>query len=600
MRSFISTLFISVLFPTTAFAALPNCKLFLQSVAQGTSSQKLKKFLDATWKYKMTEYPEWATFVGYPGQDDRWTDQSLEAIARRENEVKCQLQAVKKIPRKGLAEEERVTLELSIRELEQSVEGQKFPGEYLVLDHMSGIQIDLADLLIAMPRAKVSDYENILKRLEKLPVVEGQLETLLREGLKRKVTPVRLFLQKVPRQFDAILTEKVEDSPLYAPFKEMKSMIPAEEQTRLKAKAAEVLQAKVYPALKKLRDYLVKEYIPNSRESISWSEMPDGKAWYAFLVKSHTTTNKTPDELHELGLSEVARLKAEMEKVIAQVKYKGDIKSFNSFLLTDSQFYFTDARELMRSYRDIAKQIDPELPRLFGRLPRLTYGVREMPAYKAKEAPTAYYQPGSPAGGRPGYFEANTYDLKARPKWGMEALTLHEAVPGHHLQIALAQETETIPEFRKHGGTTAFVEGWGLYAESLGEDIGLYKDPSSKYGQLAYEMWRAIRLVVDTGMHAKGWSREKALQYYMDLMPKTQLESEVEIDRYITWPGQALAYKVGQLKFLELRAKARKTLGDAFDIRAFHDEVLRHGAVPMDVLEKLFDEWLEKRKNCPL
>jgi uncharacterized protein (DUF885 family) len=286
-----------------------------------------------------------------------------------------------------------------------------------------------------------------------------------------------------------------------------------------------------------------------------------------------------------------------MKKIRDQVKFKGDGIAFNKFLLTDKQFYYTDKEALLTGYRDIAKRADAELTREFKTLPRLPYGVREMPEYKAKDAPTAYYIGGSIEAGRAGYFEANTYDLKARPKWGMEALTLHEAAPGHHLQIAIAQELKDMPEFRKHMHYTAFVEGWALYAESLGETMGFYKDPYSKYGQLTYEMWRAVRLVVDTGMHQFGWSRDKAIDYMMANLPKSRLETEVEIDRYITWPGQALAYKIGELKIRELRKRASAALGEDFDKREFHDEVLKNGALPLDVLDKSIEAWISKRKK---
>ncbi len=592
------TTFAQISFSSTApkIPAASACGLFMKSVASGTAPQKLQRFLDAQWKYLMLEFPESATYVGYPGQDHRWTDRSLSAFSRRKIETHCQLQELQKISRNRLKKEDQLTLDLAVRDLKLSIENDAFDGNYLVLDHMNGLQLDLPDLISSMPKANVKNIENMIARLETLPVLEEQLEVLLREGLKRKVTPVRSFLQKVPGQFDAVLTSKIQDSPIYKAFEDLSALLP-EDQTRLRMRALEVIEARAYPALKKLRAFLTTEYIPNARESISWSEMPNGPKWYAYLVKSHTTVNLSPEELHQLGLSEVARLTQQMNKVLQSVHFKGDLKAFNQYLLKDSRFYFKDPADLLMAYRDIAKRIDPELTKLFKRLPRLPYGVREMASYKAAAAPTAYYQPGSLNAGRAGYFEANTYDLKARPTWAMEALTLHEAVPGHHLQISLAQEIEGLPEFRKNGGTTAFIEGWALYAESLGERMGFYQDPYSKYGQLSYELWRAVRLVVDTGMHAKGWSRAQALQYFMDLMPKSALESEVEIDRYITWPGQALAYKVGQLKFLELRQKAQAALGDAFDIRLFHDEVLCHGALPMETLESLFNEWLAAQKK---
>ena len=327
------------------------------------------------------------------------------------------------------------------------------------------------------------------------------------------------------------------------------------------------------------------------------TDMPDGQDWYAFRVRQMTTTDMTPQEIHDLGLSEVARIRAQMDRVIEESGFEGSFEDFTEFLRTDAQFYFDQPEELLAAYRDISKRADPELVKLFGKLPRLPYGVVPVPSYAEKSQTTAYYQQGSLEAGRPGNFYANTYDLKTRPKWEMEALTLHEAVPGHHLQISIAQELEDLPWFRRFGGETAFVEGWGLYSESLGEEMGFYKDPYSKFGQLTYEIWRAIRLVVDTGMHALGWTRQEAIDFFKANTGKTEHDIVVEVDRYIVWPGQALAYKIGELKIKELRAMAKDELGDAFDIRAFHDQVLGNGALPLRVLETHIKEWVASQKG---
>jgi len=325
--------------------------------------------------------------------------------------------------------------------------------------------------------------------------------------------------------------------------------------------------------------------------------LPNGKAWYAFRARTSTTTDMTPQQIHELGLAEVKRIRAEMDQVIKGTGFKGTFEEFCHFLRTDPKFYYSDADSLLRGYRDICKRADPELAHLFGKLPRLPYGVKEVPAFAEKSQTTAYYQPGSPSAGRPGWYFANTYALETRPKWEMEALSLHESVPGHHLQIAIAQELENAPEFRKHGGYTAFVEGWGLYSESLGTEMGFYKDPYMKFGQLTYEIWRAIRLVVDTGMHSMGWSRQQAIDYFIANSSKNEHDITVEIDRYIVWPGQALAYKIGELKLKELRAYAARELGEKFDVREFHDQVLGSGALPMDVLEKRIKDWVASKKQ---
>jgi uncharacterized protein (DUF885 family) len=322
-------------------------------------------------------------------------------------------------------------------------------------------------------------------------------------------------------------------------------------------------------------------------------DLPDGEAWYAFSVRQMTTTALGAEEIHRIGLAEVRRIRSEMDAVVARTGFAGPFQEFVDFLRTDDRFFFESADALLVAYRDICKRVDPELTRLFATLPRLPYGVVPVPSYAEKSQTTAYYEPGSPSAGRPGRFFANTYDLRARPKWEMEALALHEAVPGHHLQIALAQELPDMPDFRRHGFYTAYIEGWGLYAESLGSEMGMYADPYAKFGQLTYEMWRAIRLVVDTGMHALGWTRQRAIDFFTDNAGKAEHDIVVEVDRYIVWPAQALAYKIGELKIKELRARAAAALGERFDLRRFHDVVLGAGALPLDVLGARVEGWIE-------
>lgn len=587
----------STLFAVHAHAALtPRCATFSKWVTGSTPSAKLNTLFKESWDFTMKEYPEFATYVGYPGQNDRWTDNSLEKIEQRKKESVCLLKTAKTIHRAGLKDQERVSYDLYVRRLELGIEGDVFPDEFMPMNQRDGVQLDAAQILQAMPTLKVSDYEDRIKRLEKLPAVIDQNIALMKEGVKAKVTPVKSFMEKVLPQIDQLTVEKVEDSPLYETFKEMNAL-SKEDQAKIQARAKAVISEKVYPAFKGLKEYLVKDYIPNCREFIAWSDLPNGKAWYAYRVKVFTTTNKTPDELHQLGLSEVERITGEMNKIKEQVKFSGDLKKFNKFMLTDKRFQYKTADELLSGYRDIAKRIDAELPKLFKTLPRMTYGVRAIPDYAAPTAAGAQYQGGSLESGRAGFFEANTYDLPSRPKWDMETLTFHEAVPGHHFQIARAKELEKMPDFRKNAGYTAYTEGWALYAEGLGEELGFYKDPYSKYGNLSAEMMRAARLVVDTGMHSKGWSKEKALEFYRNAFPTSDVDSLSEIERYISWPGQALAYKVGQLKFRELREMSKTALGDKFDVREFHDEVLNYGALPMDVLEKTVKEWVDKKKK---
>jgi uncharacterized protein (DUF885 family) len=361
----------------------------------------------------------------------------------------------------------------------------------------------------------------------------------------------------------------------------------------MRARAAGIYKEETAPAYRHLHEFLIEQYLPGARKEIGLSALPDGKAWYAHRVRLFTTTDLDPEEIHQLGLKEVKRIRAEMDRVIRESGFEGSFEEFTHFLRTDPRFYHTNAGDLVREYRDIAKRSDAELPKLFGVLPRNTYGVVPVPDYAAKSQTTAYYQPGSLEGARAGLYFVNTYALDMRPRWEMEALSLHEAVPGHHLQISIAQELDGVHPLRRFGGYTAFVEGWALYAESLGEEMGFYEDPYSKFGQLTYEMWRAVRLVVDTGMHAMGWSRQQAIDFFKANSAKTEHDITVEIDRYIVWPGQALAYKLGELKIKELRAYAKERQGDRFDVRAFHDRVLEAGALPLNILEKRIRAWVD-------
>jgi uncharacterized protein (DUF885 family) len=376
----------------------------------------------------------------------------------------------------------------------------------------------------------------------------------------------------------------------------MPAAIAADRREALKADAAKALAAQVLPAFRRLHDFLATEYVPHCRDSIAATALPDGQAWYAYSVRASTTTRLTPKQIHEIGLEEVKTIRAEMELVMRAAGFDRDLAAFFAFLRSDPRFFYSRPEELLAGYREIAKRADPEVIRLFGRLPRLPYGVIAMPERSAASKTAGAYEGGSLAAGRPGYFYANLSAVNTRPKWEMEALVLHEAVPGHHLQIALAQEQADLPDFRRHGGYDAFTEGWGLYAETLGYDMGFYKDPYAHFGALNYQMWRAIRLVIDTGIHAFGWSRQQAIDYFKANSAKSEREIAVEVDRYVVSPGQALSYKIGQRKFLELRARATRELGAAFDLRLFHDAVLADGSLPLDMLDARIDAWIAQRK----
>ena len=599
--------------PKVSVAVLVSALLPLIALGQisqssaGTQSdeevRKFRAFLADDWKRWMQDYPEWATWVGFPGQNRRWTDESPAGFEARVKHLRDSVESMSKLHRDALPAGEQLNYGLYLKHLRESEESLQYGGapfaetaiRWIPVTQMGGIQQDAAQTLALMPHETVSDYDDILARLEALPEVVEQTIALMKEGVKRGYTAPKITMRDVPKQTEDLIPLDPMRSALLQPFQEFPPSIAETDRAQLIARAKQIYTSKDLPAFQNFHEYLVSTYLPACRENIAASELPNGAAAYAFAVRQYTTTQSTPEQIHEIGLSEVKRIRGEMDKVIASIGFKGSFSEFTQFLRTDPRFFYDQPEDLVNGYRIIVKKIDPELAHEFGKLPRLPYGVVAIPDFKAPSETTAYYQSGSMEAGRPGSYFVNTYKLKSRPKWEMEALSLHESVPGHHLQLALAQELEGVPDFRKHTGYTAFVEGWGLYAESLGEELGLYKDPYSKFGQLTYEMWRAVRLVVDTGMHSMGWTRQQAIDFFRENTSKTDQDITVEVDRYIVWPGQALAYKVGQLKIRELRTRSEKALGKEFNVRAFHDSVLEQGSVPLDLLEVHVDSWLKQQ-----
>jgi uncharacterized protein (DUF885 family) len=591
----------------TSMVTMAQSRASPMDAGQADAARIFRAYLDEDWKRWMQEYPEEATFAGFPGQNHRWSDNSRDGIEAKIRHLHESLAKLKSISRDVLPAGEQLNYDLYRERLETAETGLQYGDDPLPLQHvvpfnlwmpmnqMGGVQQAMPSTLAAMPHQAVADYEDILARLEALPKhVEEHLE-LLREGLKRGYSPPKLMLRDVPKQIAGLIPADALASPLLEPFNKFPAGFSETEKSRLTERAKQLYSSGIVPAIQKLQDYVAQTYVPACRESIAATALPNGAAAYAFHVRWQTTTSLTPQQIHEIGLSEVKRIRVEMDKVIASTGFKGSFHDFTEFLRTDPRFFYDQPDDLVNGYRIITKKIDPELAHLFGKLPRLPYGVCVIPEFKAPSDTTAYYQPGAPSAGRPGCYFVNTYNLRARPKWEMEALSLHESVPGHHLQISLAQEQEGQPEFRKHSGYSAFVEGWGLYAESLGEELGMYKDPYSKFGQLTYEMWRAVRLVVDTGMHSMGWTRQQAIDFFRENTGKTNQDITVEVDRYIVWPGQALAYKIGQMKVRELRTEAEKKLGTKFDVRKFHDAVLENGAVPLSVLEAHMKQWMDSQ-----
>ena len=566
--------------------------------APNAATQSLYRLFDQEWERGLAENPVGASYLGDRRFNNRWQDLSLTAIENRQQKQIAALAKLTTIDRAQLAVKDQLNFDLFKKETEESIESYKYKQFLLPISHDGGIQT--ADQLAQFLRFEsIKDYEDWLARLNAFPIYTEQTLGLMRSGVKNKIVWARVIMERVPPQIDKQIVADAEQSLFYQPFKTFPKDIAPADQERLKALAKTAISTKVVPSYRKLKEYLTQEYLPASFAAPGIWQQTNGEETYAHLARSYTTTILTVEQIHEKGLQEVARIRAEMEKIKTQVGYKGDLQQFFQFLRTDKQFYYNSPEELLTAYRAMTRRIDPELVKIFKTLPRAPYGVMPIPDNIAPDVTTAYYNSPAADGSRAGRYYVNLYKPEVRPKYEMMALSLHEAVPGHHLQIALAQELGEIPNFRKYGGYTAFIEGWGLYAESLGEDMNLYDDPYSKFGQLTYEMWRAVRLVVDTGMHSPKykWSRERAINYFRDNAAKTETDIVNEIDRYISNPGQALAYKIGELKIKELRARAKQELGEKFDIREFHDIVLLSGAVPLDILERNVVEYIQQKRK---
>jgi uncharacterized protein (DUF885 family) len=574
---------------------LSFCLLFATSaLAQTPASTALKDMIQTEWDYDMQQRPEQASDLGDRRWNDRWSDESLQAISRRNAHNQEVLARLLKIDRAALSTPDQLNYDLFKKHYEERVEGYRFHWFLLPLNQRDGIQT-IDDLADALRFENVKDYQDWISRLRAFPVLMDQTIALMRQGIQERMVHPKIIMQRLPAQIDRQIVADAAKSGFYKPFEHFSKEIPAADQQRLRAEAQQAIQQQVVPAFRKFKQFFVSEYLPACYDQVGAWQLPHGDELYAHFVREYTTTEVTPEQVHQTGLREVERIRKAMQGIMEQTGFKGSREDFFKFLRTDPQFFYKTPEELFDAYKIMAKTIDPNLVKLFRTLPRQPYGVEAIPAIAAPDTTTAYYRAGAPDGSRAGTYFVNLYKPETRPKWEMLALTLHESVPGHHLQLARGQEMGDMPMFRRVGGYTAFVEGWGLYAESLGDDMGLYTDPYAKFGQLTYEMWRAVRLVVDTGIHAKHWTREQAIRYFMENAPKQELDVTNEIDRYIAWPGQALAYKTGELKIKELRARARQQLGDKFDIKEFHDVVLGSGALPLDLLERNVNDWIAEK-----
>ena len=566
------------------------------SVSSVASDESLDAVISNHWDWVLEQYPEYRREYGDMSGNQSWTDLSADVLEQRNKDTQAFIEDLSRIDPASLSETAQLNQRMLRTALEEEVESYENGLHLIALNMRSGPQHRYT-MVERLPMATETDYVDWLARLEKLPEQLAQYKALLQAGADQQRTQARIIIERIPNQLDALIVENPEDSPFWGVFETIPDTIPASRADELKVQAAAVISEKLVPAYASFKAFIEETYLPSTRDHPGIGTLPGGKEVYAMLARHFTTTDMTPEEIHNVGLAEVARIRGEMMDVIEEVGFEGDLKAFNDFLRSDPQFYYDTAEELLEGYQAVSKRLDPQLVKLFGKLPRMPYGVRPIAAELAPDTTTAFYMRPALDGSRPGWYYVNLYKPEVRPKYEMEVLSVHESVPGHHLQIALAQEIEGLPEFRRNSSVTAFIEGWGLYSERLGYDMGLYKDPYSRYGQLIYDMWRAVRLVVDTGIHYFGWSRQEAIDYFKDNAAKTEADIINEIDRYIGWPGQALAYKIGQLKMLELRALAEKELGDRFDIRAFHDELLGAGAIPLDALEVRMTRWIEQEKN---
>jgi len=568
---------------------------------QADKAAQLNQLYADYWEGVLKLNPLQATFQG----DNRYNDQlpdfgSAEFRKQSHDFTQEWLGKAEKIGDAGLAGQDLLSYRIFVEEQKQSLEGEKFPTWMMPVNQM-GSTVSYAVMLgsgqVAQPFKTVKDYDNWLARAARIPVLLETENANMRGGMKAGVVQPRVLMEKVVPQFDELITAKAEDSQFWGPIKLLPADFSQADKDRLTEAFRAVINDKLMPAIKQQRDFIANEYLPATRDTVGLDSLPDGKAWYAFNAKQSTTTAQTPEQIHEIGLQEVARIHAEIQTVMTEVGFKGSLQEFFTFMQKDKQFEFKSEPELLEHYRGLEAKINANVPKLFSLTPKAGFEIRPIEAFRAKSAAGGEYMQPSEDGSRPGIFYVNTYDLPTRKTWDAEDLFLHEAIPGHHFQLALQQELKGVPAFRRFGGETAFIEGWGLYAESLGKDLGVYTDPYSYFGRLQGELWRAVRLVVDTGLHSKGWTRQQVLDYMFANSSVSEPDAVAEAERYIAWPGQALAYKTGELKIQELRKRAQDKLGAKFDIREFHAEVLKDGSVPLDVLDEKLNAWIAEKSK---
>ncbi|NVK21056.1 MAG: DUF885 domain-containing protein [Kangiellaceae bacterium] len=575
-----------------------------QPVAENTmtaeeASQALNQLFTDNFQAGLKLNPIQATAIGIPGYNDQLPNFLSPEYRKLSHDFTVEwLDKIKQIDRNLLTGQDRLSYDIFIYQSEQSLEGEQFPGELIPINQSSNIANFFAQLgsgQSLQPFKTVEDYDNWLKRADGGAAIMEQVIINMNQGIEQNVVQPKALMQKVLPQLEAHVVEDPTKSIFYKPIENMPEDFSAEDKKRLTDAYTQAIVTKLVPSYKKLHDFIKNDYMQHARESFGLSEHPNGKEWYNFQLKTFTTTELTADEIHQFGLDEVARIRGEMEDVMKQVGFEGNLADWFEYVQTNPEFYYDNEEELLQGYRDLQEKVNKLLPSMFDIQPKSDYEVRAVEAFRAESAAGASYMSGTPDGSRPGIFYVNTFNLKGQPKFGMETLSIHEAAPGHHFQISLQQEVEGLPMFRRFGGLSVFSEGWALYAESIGKEMGMFTDPMQYYGRLSDEMLRAMRLVVDTGLHAKGWSRQKAIDYMMENSSMADTDVVSEVERYIAWPGQAVSYKVGQREISNLRADAEKRLGDKFDIKDFHTQILIDGALPMPVLRTKIDEWVKSK-----
>ena len=591
----------AALFAGTSLAPQAHAAPHAPSATAESKGATLSRLYDQFWEASLKLNPLQATFQGDSRYNDQLPNFLTEASRKEAHDFTVEwLKRVETVGPDGLSGQDRLSYDIFVKNAKDTLEGERFPNHLMPIDqftNIAGLAAQLGSGSNAQPFKTVKDYEDWRARGAKLPPIFDQAILNMREGMRQGVTQPKVLMQKVLPQFDALIADQADKTLFWGPIKNLPATFSDADKTRITAEYTTMIEQEIMPAYRRMREFIAKEYLPACRDTAGMGGLPNGQAWYAFNAYLSTSTRQTPAQIHQTGLDEVARIHGEMRKVMKEVGFKGSLQDFFQYVNTDKQFEFASETALLTHYRGIEAQLQPGLDRMFNLKPKAGFEIRPVEPFRAQSAAGGSYQPPSEDGSRPGIFYVNTYDLPTRKTWDSEDLFLHEAKPGHHFQLALQQELTGLPDFRRFGGETAYIEGWGLYSEIIGKELGILTDQYMYFGMLQNELWRSIRLVVDTGFHSKGWTREEVIHYMRENSATSEIDAVSEAERYMAIPGQALAYKTGQLKITELRARAEKALGRTFDIKAFHDEVLKDGSVPLDVLDAKIDRWIAAHKK---